>query len=184
MVPAGRGKSVLRMFEYLAPFSRIIVSGPQRSGSTLVAAAIAEDLSYWFYPEEQIRVWELWRVERLFNRTSDFTLQAPAICRYVHRFSAPDVAIVLVRRNVKDILASEERVEWIGQPHELWRYKLREGIIAQVKYDYWDERQKHIIDNPFEVEYESLREHPLWVPRKERAGWEPRQYGHSQICAG
>lgn len=164
------------MFEYLSPFEKIIVTGPQRSGTTLVAAAIAHDLGYYFYPEEQIRVWELWRVRRLFKRTTNLVLQAPAICRYVHQFSAPEVAIVLVRRDIEDIIASQERVDWTGEARELRQYGLKQGAIADIKYRYWDEYQKAIIRNPFEVEYELLKAHPLWLPREERAGFEPRQY--------
>ena len=181
MVLDGREKSV---FEYLASFSKIIVSGPQRSGTTLAAAAAASDLDYYFYPEEQIRVHELWRVKRLFGRTSEFVLQAPAICRYVHQFSEPDVAIVLVRRDIKDILASENRVEWTGQEHELKRYGLKEGTISEVKYQYWDEHQKDVIHNPFEIEYESLVEHPMWITKEERTEFGPRQYGHTKSCGG
>lgn len=130
------------MFEYLRPYSKIIVTGPQRSGTTIAAVMIARDLGYYFYPEEQIRVRELWRVERLFNRTGNFVLQAPAICRWVHRFSAPDTAIVLMRRKIKDIIASQERIRWTCERWELSRYGVRRGIIAEVKYRFWDECQK------------------------------------------
>jgi hypothetical protein len=172
------------MFEHLAPFSRIIVTGPQRSGTTIAAVMIAEELGYYFYPEEQIRVWESWRVKRLFGRTSDFVLQAPAICRHVHRYSEPDVAVVMVRRDVDEILASEQRVEWTGQERELWRYGLREGVIAEVKYNFWETGQKTRIHNPFELEYESLRHHPRWIPKGERTDFGPRQYGHTESCGG
>jgi len=148
-----------------------------------MAAAAAHDLHYWFYPEEQICVWELFRVEREFLRKRKFVLQAPAICNVVHKLSRPDVAIVLVRRNLDDIRASELRVNWTGQERELRQYGLTEGNIAQVKYDYWDEHQKALIHNPFEVEYESLREHPMWVPKGERVGFGPRQYAHTRNCS-
>lgn len=167
------------MFEFLAPFSKIFVTGPQRSGTTLVGAAAANDLGYWFYPEEQVRVHEWWRVERLWRRTSNFVLQAPALCRYAHKVSAPDVAVVLVRRNIDDIIASERRVGWDSHAQELRRYSLKEGIISKVKYRYWDEYQKHLIENAFEVNYEDLAGHPMWVPKERRTGWGPRQYEHS-----
>lgn len=168
------------MFEYLALFSKIFVTGPQRSGTTLVGAAIASDLGYWFYPEEQVRVHEWWRVERLWQRTTNFVLQAPALCRYAHKVSAPNVAVVLVRRNVDDIIASECRINWDSQEWELRRYGLAEGVISQVKYDYWDNHQKHLIENAFEVEYEDLKAHPMWVPKGQRMGWGLRQYKHEE----
>lgn len=167
------------MFEYLAPFPRIVVTGGQRSGTTICAAMIASDLGYWFYPEEQIRNHEHWRVRRLFGRTTNFVLQAPALCRHVHKFSAPDVAIVLMRRNIEDIVASEKRIGWFGGIHhafELRRYGLEEGNIAEAKYRYWEETQRDLIHNPFEVEYESLAAHPMWIPKEERRDFGARQY--------
>lgn len=168
------------MFDYLHPFEKIIVTGPQRSGTTICAAMIAHDLGYYFYPEEQIRVSELWRVKRLFRRTSKFVLQAPAICRYVHQFSAPEVAIVLVRRDIDDIITSQQRVDWTAELYELRRYGLRSGRIAEVKYKYWEECQQDKILNAFEVDYGSLIDHPLWVPKERRADFGPRQYRHEQ----
>jgi hypothetical protein len=44
-----------------------------------------------------------------------------------------------------------------------------------VKYAHWENTQRDTVTHPFEVEYESLSEHPLWVPKAQRAGWGPRQ---------
>lgn len=164
------------MFEYLSGFLRIIVTGPQRSGTTIVGAAIADDLGYYFYPEEQIRVWELWRVERLLKRTDHFVLQAPAICRYVHTIRSPGLAVVLVKRPVAEIVKSQERINWEGEERELRQYGLKEGVSAQVKYDYWDQYQRRQIEHPFEIEYESVATHPMWIPKECRTDFEPRQY--------
>ena len=144
---------------------------------------IAYDLNYWFYTEEQIRVWELWRAKRELKRSRKFVLQAPALCRVIHELSTPDVAIVLVRRDLDDIEASEIRVKWGGQEHELRQYGAKEGRIAEIKYDYWDNYQKALIHNPFEIEYESLRDHPMWIPKGERVDFGPRQYAHSRDCS-
>lgn len=164
------------MFEYLAPFSKIFVTGPQRSGTTIVGAAIASDLDYWFYPEEQVRVWEWWRVERLWQRTSNFVLQAPALCHLAHNLTQANTAVVLVRRDIDDIITSERRVQWGGAKRELRRYGFKDGIISQVKYDYWDKHQKHLIENAFEVNYKNLASHPMWVPKEQRTDWGLRRY--------
>jgi hypothetical protein len=84
----------------------------------------------------------------------------------------------MVRRDVDEILASEQRVEWTGQERELWRYGLREGVIAEVKYNFWETGQKTRIHNPFELEY------PRWIPKGERTDFGPRQYGHTESCGG
>lgn len=165
-------------------FPKIFVTGPQRSGTMVVSAALAHDLDYYFYPEEQVRVWEWWRVERLWRRTSEFVLQTPALCRYAHKVPDPEeTAVVLARRNIDDIIASEGRINWDGHARELRQYGLREGVISVVKYHFWDSYQKHVIPNAFEVDYKSLADHPLWVPKELRKDFEPRQYRlhHRQI---
>ena len=168
------------MFEYLAPFSRIIVTGPQRSGTTICAAMIAHDLGYKFYTEDRIHTRSVWLANELLWHDTNFVLQAPAICRWVHYVAfATEVAVVLMRRKLDDIHASEHRIRWAGSYHnkvELMAYGLKEGDSAAVKYAYWDQKQKAMILNPFEVEYESLAAHPMWVPKEERVNFRSRQY--------
>lgn len=168
------------MFEYLKPFPKVLVTGPQRSGGTIVAAMIANDLGYRLHLEERVRVSELWRMEKQFaTGRLPFVLQAPALCRHAHEVSAPDVAVVLVRRDIDDIIASERRVNWESEAQELRRYGLKSGVISEVKYRFWDEYQKPLIENAFEVNYEDLAEHPMWIPKEERVNFGPRQYRHT-----
>lgn len=141
---------------------------------------IANDLGYRLHLEERVRVSELWRMEKQFaTGRLPFVLQAPALCRHAHGVSAPDVAVVLVRRNIDDIIASERRVNWESEGQELRRYGLKAGVISEVKYRFWDEYQKQLIENAFEVNYEDLAEHPMWVPKEQRTGWALRQYEHT-----
>jgi len=42
------------------------------------------------------------------------------------------------------------------------------GIISKIKYDFWEKYQKKNIKNAFEIEYNSLKKHPLWINKKER----------------
>jgi len=163
------------MFEYLAEFLKILVTGPQRSGTTICAAMIAEDLGYTFHPEEDIGVSDLRKMEQLFQSEARFVLQCPSLMRYAEEVSAPDTAVVLMCRATEDIIASEERIEWTHEPVELARYGLTKGPISVVKYNYWIDRQRDRIINVFDVEYESLTSHPLWVPKERRVGFERRQ---------
>jgi len=94
--------------------------------------------------------------------------------RYIHRFDDDVTAIILMRRKVNDIIASEKRITWESKS-ELERYGLSAGIIADIKYNYWNTYQKHKITNAFEIEYEDLAVHPLWVPKEERRNFTSRQ---------
>ena len=39
-----------------------------------------------------------------------FVVQCPALCHVVHKFGMPDVLVVIMRRNVDDIIASQKRI--------------------------------------------------------------------------
>lgn len=164
------------MFEYLSTFDKIVVTGPQRSGTTICAKMIVADLRYEFYPEERIGIRLPSALWELIDKQRQFVVQCPALCHCIEDFSADDVAIVLMRRNVGDIVASEERVKWTRkQARELAQYGRKDGVISEVRYDHWEKHQRPYIAHAFEIEYESLSEHPLWVPKERRADFGLRQ---------
>jgi len=174
------------MFEYLAGFRAILVTGPQRSGTCITARCIAQDLGYKYVDEDDIG----WRdasqnkENRLLAITQEgqgIVVQAPAcahICTVIG--TQDDVAVVFVMRQVEDILASQERIGWPYEDVELNKYpeEYRLGTAAETKYAYWEGVQKPLIRHPFEVEYESLRGHPLWI--EDRRGFGPRQWSHDR----
>ena len=162
------------MFKHLSTFPHILVTGPQRSGTTICAAMIAHDTGLEFLTEEKVP--GLDNLRGLLTTEKRFVLQCPQFCRYIHEFSAPDTLIVMMRRECKDIIASEIRIGWQGyRKMELARYGVEDGVISDVKYAYWDAHQKHMIQEQLEVEFESLKEHPLWIPKSRRLHFGPRQ---------
>ena len=162
------------MFKDLKRFKKIIVTGPQRSGTRIRAKVIAHDTGFKFIGEEEFGITNLgWFKAHLATQTN-IVLQCPAFCRYAVDFSAMDTMIVLMRRKVEDIIESQQKIEWgtdraDGSPlEELRRYDKDTGTISQIKYDYWDKFQKHQIVNAMEIEYESLCRHKLWIPKEKR----------------
>ncbi len=167
------------MFEYLAKFKKILVTGPQRSGTTIIARAISYDLDIDYVDEQAFEATNHIVWQEVMSRQASFVVQAPGMCRWAHELPA-EIAVVLCRRDLADIVASQERIGWEHEVFELARYGLDAGqdgsTIAVVKYEFWDCCQKFTIQNAFEVQYESLAEHPLWVRRGLRAGFNRRQY--------
>ena len=92
-------------FEWLRDFSKIIVTGPQRSGTRICAKMIAHDTRHRYVDESEIGVDSLYRLWSLLRNERRFVVQCPALCRHVHLFGSADTAIVLMRRDVKDIVA-------------------------------------------------------------------------------
>lgn len=165
------------MFEHLAKFRVVIVTGPQRSGTRITAKMIAHDTGHQFIDERAINIDSLYRLVDAL-RLNGVVVQCPALSRWVHTFGQnEDIAIVMVRRPVEDIIASQERINWTEQFEmiELIRYGAIKGPIARVKYDYWDSHQKEHILNAFDVNYEDLSNHPLWIDKSKRADFGPHQ---------
>jgi coenzyme PQQ synthesis protein D (PqqD) len=163
------------MFEWLKKFRKILVTGPQRSGTRICAKMIARDTGYKFIDEKAFGADSIYRLFHVIQRNEHCVIQGPGLCRYVHMFEGEDTCIVLMRRNIKDIVASQERIGWTWERAELMRYDRPDCVIARVKYDFWEKYQKALIRHAFEVEYESLAGHPLWVPKKQRLNFRADQ---------
>lgn len=163
------------MFEWLVNFDKILVTGPQRSGTRICAKMIANDTGFEFVDEASLAMDGLYRLNYFLNAARPLVIQCPVICRHVHMFNDEKTAVVLMRRSVDDIVKSQERIGWQWEWLELARYDRTDGPIAEIKYQFWDEYQKERIQHAFEVEYESLVMHPLWISKEVRQGFAPIQ---------
>ena len=82
----------------------------------------------------------------------------------------------MMRRNLEDIKASEERIFWKWEPTELIRQRILDGNSAAHKYGNWDLFQKDDLGpQGTEVQYASLEQHGLWIAKPARARFGPRQ---------
>jgi len=172
------------MFDYLARFRTIVVTGPQRSGTTIAAKMIAHDLQREHIDEQDYGTHDLLCFLRIIDRSA--VIQAPALSAYCHLLPA-HVAVVFMRREIDAIQASQDRAlmasgrTWTQEeePVELRKYFCDSGPIAAIKYDAWDRFQKATMKRQgkasFDLNYASLASHPLWVPPHERRDWHPKQ---------
>ncbi len=174
------------MFEYLAPHRYILVTGPHRSGTTIAARMIVEDLAVDYYEEEDVfyfcQTADVNKVDlRAFLKFvggDPLVLRCPALCSQVHKYADIEgLFVVLMVRPIDDILASQRRVRWGFEAHELKAYPGAKGSIARVKYDFWREVQAPVLNGKsLELHYESLAAHPMWVPKERRADFYIRQF--------
>ena len=160
------------MFEYMAIHSRIVVTGPQRSGTTIAGKMIAHDTGHQYIDEEAFESHDVdkWR-EILLNDL--VVIQCPHMLKVVLDDPPPDIFVVLMRRDLHDIHASERRIGWGFNAVELSMFGLTEGDSAQLKYEYWNSSPKPAKFT--EIDYESLRNHPLYVAKEHRASFSPKQ---------
>jgi hypothetical protein len=159
------------MFEWLAKFNKIIVTGPHRAGTRICAKMIAHDTGYEYVDESDIYFDCLHALCRLLGNTKRYVIQCPALCRYVHTLSTDDLSVVMMRRDEEDIIASQKRLNQFAEKSELARYDHSSGVLARIKYQFWEQEQRDRIKHAFEIEYESLATHPLWIPKPLRQGF-------------
>jgi hypothetical protein len=165
------------LFESLAVYPRILVTGPQRSGTRIAAKMIAEDTGHLFV-DEAVFAFSDEPAWREILKAKQIVVQAPSMLKEVVDNPPREAFIVLMRRDLGKIHESERRVGWDsdrfgGPARELRKFGLAKGDSAQVKYDYWESHEKTV---PFlELEYESLREHPLFIPDHQRRVFEIAQ---------
>lgn len=165
------------MFEQLSIHSKIVVTGPQRSGTRIAAQMIAADTGHEYVDELEFLNTDYTKFRRLLRDRSNIVVQAPHMLKNLVDEPPEDIFLVLMRRPLEEIHASEDRIRWnedfSGNATELAKFGLVEGDSAEVKYRYWDDHPKHI---PFiEVSYDSLRSHPLYVDAAQRTHFRPLQ---------
>ncbi|MCK5056118.1 MAG: PqqD family protein [Candidatus Aminicenantes bacterium] len=163
------------MFEKYARFDNLLVTGPQRSGTRICARMIAHDLGRQYIDENDLDMDSLYLLCSFLEKKQRYVIQCPCLCRYIHIFNRRDTAVILMRRDLEEIAASQKRIGWSREWLELAKYDRTEGVIAEVKYSFWENYQKKRTRHAFEINYDSLAAHPLWVAKDLRLNFKPEQ---------
>jgi hypothetical protein len=171
------------MFEHLKNFEIIVITGPQRSGTHICGKMVSNDTGIkWFGerpPRMDTRKLIAGEESRLIRDDLPYVWTAPRICRWCHIIGQePGVAVIFMHRNINDIIKSQERIGWKSNEIQLSLYNdvgYFEGNSCEAKYDYFEKYQKDKIPNLFEVEYESLNSHKLWIDKSLRVNFHKKQ---------
>ena len=100
------------MFDHLKPFDKIVVTGPQRSGTRICAKMIAQDLGKEYVSEAHVGVNVFGLLEEMLEKRKNFVVQCPGLCRHVHLIGREDTAVVFMRRSLEHIIGSQRRIRW------------------------------------------------------------------------
>jgi hypothetical protein len=166
------------MFENLKAWPRIVVGGPQRSGTSIIAKMISHDTRHRLFGEERIRTDSMNRFWNLLRTTRNGVFHCPAMTRWLHLLAKEDrgLLVVMCKRSLDEIKASQERIRWMWEAPELLRYDRTSGSQAEIKYAFWENHQKPALqEQGLEVEYSTIKEHPLWVSPEDRKNFTVRQ---------
>lgn len=163
----------------LSRFRVVVVTGPQRSGTTIAARIIAEESGMRYVDEDEYGTKDVTAWKRLIAEGDKLVIQSPAMARWVHEVArADDVMVVWMERPLGDILRSQKRIGW-NDATERVKYKDCEGYhddapVAQIKYRFWTVYQRGLVQHAMNLRYDDLTGHRLWMT--ERSGWGARQW--------
>jgi hypothetical protein len=164
------------MFSHLKKYSKILVTGPQRSGTTICAKIIAVDTGHKFMSQAWLEGDNpVATLRRICQESNNFVIQCPGESYIIEQFSANDILIVFMMRDIKEIVDSQINHNWDGNAQKLlYDAVTDEREIPIIKYERW-QKQKEKIKHFLEVEYNKLESHFLFVPKDQRIGWHIRQ---------
>ncbi len=174
-------------------YHRVVVTGPQRSGTQIASKIIADILNWEQVGEQKMCRDGFDHDERYFKWVSNperqsTVLHCPRISHACHLTPKPTL-VVFMMRDVAEILASDKnridkgfmrrsaktyrRVPCISvfetkrtQYSNLFydRKPISIEETPQIVYDVWNTTQKKFDFNWYELDYNMLEQHPLWLP--------------------
>ena len=156
-------------------YKRILVAGPQRSGTTFTAKALAKSLGVQFIDESDnpgkfdcdSYVWQFASRAHTLHERYDYDL------------------VIWMNRDKKEVEDSEKRIEWEWFDMHRTEYFAVFGKEAKefdsnydMKHHYWSSVQKDLIDaKVIEFNYSDLKDAPGYLEKEER-----KHFWNKQTC--
>ena len=181
------------VIDTLSKYDKVIVSGCQRSGTTICSQMLSMDLGCTWIDETDVA--NDWReVSRLLLGDGTFVLQAPALSSKMDLIPEdPKCAIVWMKRPKQEVVRSMARIKWnVHERQEKSSYIARWGYhdgqhIWDVKKDAWETKQKPALSvDWYEIRYHSeyVEGHFLFKTKSSRVGnrWQnPKFTSHTKL---
>lgn len=159
----------------LRGYKKILITGPQRSGTTIASKIIAKRLSLPWMKEESVDVDNLEKFFEMHFKKKKYVLQAPALCHVCHEL--PVDAVVFMWRPNSEIEKSASRVNWEFDRYEALKYFYSQSKTPSwnIKKMIWKVFQSRVVRNGFTLSYRSLKTDVLFVEKKRRKKFDVRQ---------
>ena len=194
-------------------YDRIVIVGPQRSGTTFVSQAITDTLSFKNIDEHAFNVKDVGMFKNIFKQ-KDIVVQAPGLTHLIHNLVGENDLVIFMTRKWSDIIKSVYRKNgklsnWIlmgemydvnkhyyttgyykdasGKIHYLYQEKdskcesifekvvEKDSYYLDVVYKMWKHYQRDLITNYIQLDYESMKSHPMWVDKQQRGKFHAKQ---------
>jgi len=160
-------------------FNHILVTGPQRSGTTIGARIIAYDLNFPGMDETMISTHSYDLAKARFATNKKLVIQAPGLSACCHRFP-DDVLIVFMERNDDEIVKSQKRIGWGYMEFEYLMYLENFGYLEkETPISVFKKRmfliQRKEIAHWIKLDYNSFCLHKFWLKPEDRIGFHAKQ---------
>ena len=177
-------------------YSKIIVTGPRRSGTTLTTRLLAEHLSYEAVYHESFYVHDEDLFLEILGSKGKKVIQCPTMCHMLHQINLKDALVIFLKRDLKEIEDSINRIHLNNQKNYMRGVHMDEDIfekskflkseipnidfyddVAKIKIDVWDNFLSKKIKNKFELNFSEIENYfpEAWVNKKDRKHFLPRQ---------
>lgn len=164
----------------LKNYKKIIVTGPQRSGTTIASRILAQDMGLAYLDESSFNTID---IICFHNRTvtyQNYVMQCPCFFHVLEALYciAPDAALVVMIRDIESIQASQERIKWCDSHDKNIIGAFNDDRpISVIDYEnYVRQKSKLAFGDIVELEYDSLADHSMFVEKSKRVNFLPRQW--------
>lgn len=175
-------------FKKLIGFDKIIITGAQRSGTTICSKMIADIMGdeYDLIDEKDFGTHDEEAFQSLLYDEGKLIIQAPAQSHTIHRIWNEKIFIIFMVRDIEDIMNSQQRIQWtkIEEPREKLKYykEFRCDVTAPIslikKYIFYSLQRTLIPESNLSIiHYEDLKDlNPkLWIDSQFRKEFDKKQ---------
>jgi len=174
------------LLDKIKNYSRIIVTGPQRSGTTYCAYILAKDLGYTHYDEKSFDTGNYNKFKNQISK-NNFVLQTAEFTYCLQDITTPSTFIIWMDRDNKDIAESEKRIHWRSfngtKNKYIEYYPEHKDLInsftenAPLKKHIFDKIQIYKMQTEWlKVPFNVLNQTSEFKTKTERKGFSPKQY--------
>jgi len=156
-------------------YKKIIVTGPQRSGTTFAAYALAKDLQLKFFKETTFGNENIIKFRHIIYTENEFVIQCPGMVHHLPELiSYKDLKIIVLDRNINDIIKSQIKIGWEWEYAEKIKFlPFKDKInlnrpIADIKYEFIKQCEEEHENEVLHLDYESMKNHSLWIKPENR----------------
>lgn len=179
-------------------YDRVLVTGSQRSGTTIAARMIASDLRWTFVEEGEVNVNDLGKARQLIENERHFVLQIPNLLLRMDEIREflmeRRVGVVAMRRPFQEVMASRKRIN--HPKRDPASQELKQDLIDRAKLigaifsdpeaflsrdvPLMEFRQLYVqhylicLPEVAVLDYRNLEGHPMWLQKSQRMNFAPK----------